>query len=132
MTKKDDEESFDIDIFDASPEELEAYMEKTMQKIDEEDKREKLEANKLKIQPVEEYLQVLGYTSERLPKRIFKEYPDLFSVKVKDKTDMLSEIPGIEASAATQLLASLMTAESEAKRKKWQKKKSTSPSTKKE
>ncbi len=50
--------------------------------------------NKIKIEPVENYLITMGYKDA--PKKIRKEFPALFKVKLDKKDDMLSETPGVE------------------------------------
>ena len=86
MTKKDNEidyAQFEQIIQDALANSQEFF-----------DEINKTSHNNFKIQLFEEYLLEMGYKAP--PKKIRKDFPDLFGVKIDDKTDMISETPGLE------------------------------------
>ena len=112
MTKKEDE-SVEEQIMEEFEDLInEAF--KNNKEIQEEKEPEKKPEDKLEIETIENYLLTLGYRAA--PRKIHKDYPDLFSVDCDD--DMLSETPGVEITPENLLLSSLLTYKKEQELKK--------------
>lgn len=107
MTKKEEEDDDEIVLTELDFDEMmEECLEETPTMIEDETVENK-KAGSVRIQTVEEYFLELGFRGK--PRKLHKDFPDLFGSKMDDKNDKVSETPGVEVSAENLLLSSLIT-----------------------
>ena len=115
MTKKEDEE--DIDFEDIDFEEFgDLLAESLALEVEEEEPVTKRAKGSIQIQNVEEYFLELGFKGK--PGKLHKSFPDLFSTKLDNNSDKISDTPGVEVSPENLLLSALITIQKEQELKK--------------
>jgi len=110
MTKKEDEEDIDFEEFG------DLLAESLALEVEEEEPVTKRTKGSIQIQNVEEYFLELGFKGK--PGKLHKSFPDLFSTKLDNNSDKISDTPGVEVSPENLLLSSLITIQKEQELKK--------------
>ena len=115
MTKKEEEDD-EIVLTDLDFDEMVKECMEDAPIIMEKEETPKRRRGSVQIQTVEDYFLELGFRG--IPRKLHKDFPDLFGSKMDDKNDKVSETPGIEVSADNLLLSSLITVQKSQELKK--------------